>query len=115
MISLNKKKKKEIPLPFDIIYKTNEKLNLLRSQFGCESFCRLIANIIIPGSGTMSLICKYNNFKCEIFFTGFLQFIGGGFFFLSIILLIFQVPIIFSFFYESFFSMYKDEININFF
>ena len=38
------KKEKEILLPFDIIYKVEEKLNVLRSKFDCETFCRLRSN-----------------------------------------------------------------------
>ena len=110
---LYKKKEKEMPLPFDIIYKVGKELNLLKNKFDWESFARLIANMIIPGSGTMSLICKYKEFCGQIFFIAVIQFFGG-LFFLSTILVIFQIPFFFSLFYKLFFSAYMDEINIDF-
>ena len=100
------KTKKENLLPFQITFKVGEKLDLLRADFGCESFSRLIANMIIPGSGTLSLICKYCNCNnaCSFFLVGIIQFFIGGLFFISIILLVFQEPYVFSFFYNIIFS-----------
>lgn len=109
---LFKRGDKENLLPFDIILKVGGKLNVLRSEFGCESFGRLISNMIIPGSGTMSLICKYQKCSCEIFFTAVIQFIGG-LFFLSTILIIFQKRF-FSLFYTYIFHMDNEEINVYF-
>ena len=94
------KEKKEMLLPLEIPFKVGGKLEVLRADFGCESFSRLIANMIIPGSGTISLLCKNecNCNKCSFFFAGVIQFLIGGLFFLSTILMIFQIPYAFSFF-----------------
>ena len=48
----------------------------LKSEFGYSSIIRIIFNIIIPGSGIFSLLCKY---KCTIgiFFTGIVIFFPG--------------------------------------
>ena len=51
-------KKKEPLKLFDILYKCGQLVHLY-SAFGFKSFFRLIANIIIPGSGTISLFYKY--------------------------------------------------------
>lgn len=58
------KEKKEMLLPFEITFKIGGKLEVLRADFGCKSFSRLIANMIIPGSRTISLICK-NECNCK--------------------------------------------------
>ena len=111
------KEKKEMLLPFEITFKIGKKLEVLRADFGCESFSRLIANMIIPGSGTISLICKNecNCNKCSFFFVGFNQFLIGGLFFFSTILVIFQIPNPFSFFYYIIFSSFDREISIYYF
>ena len=68
--------------------------------------------MIIPGSGTMSLICKYKKCSCQIFFTAVIQFIGGLFFLFTILIIFQELP--FSLFYNLFFSEDKDEINTDF-
>ena len=80
---------KDQPLnAFDIIYKCGKETITLTSSFDCKSFARFIGNIFIPGSGTMSLLCKYGC-ECGIFKIAIIQNIMGGAFFLSIILIIF--------------------------
>ena len=107
------KEKKEMLLPFEITFKVKEKLEVFRADFGCESFSRLIANMIIPGLGTMTLICKKECycFKYSYFLTGIIQFLIGGYFFLMTILLNFQVPYAFSFFYENYESIFSSDNN----
>ena len=73
---------------FDIIYKCGGDTITLTSTFDCKSIARLIGNIFIPGSGTMSLLCKYGC-ECGIFKIAIIQNIMGGTFFISIILIIF--------------------------
>ena len=80
---------KDQPLnAFDIIYKCGKETITLTSSFDCKSFARFIGNIFIPGSGTMSLLCKYGC-ECGIFKIAIIQNIMGGTFFISIILIIF--------------------------
>ena len=43
---------------FDIIYKCGDEVVQLNSSFNCISFSRFLGNMFIPGSGTMSLLCK---------------------------------------------------------
>jgi hypothetical protein len=74
---------------FDIIYKCGKETITLTSSFDCRSFARFIGNIFIPGSGTMSLLCKYGC-ECGIFKIAIIQNIMGGTFFISIILIIFR-------------------------
>ena len=76
---------KDQPLnAFDIIYKCGKETITLTSSFDCKSFARFIGNIFIPGSGTMSLLCKYGC-ECGIFKIAIIQNIMGGTFFISII------------------------------
>jgi len=72
--------KKEPLKPFDMLFQFEKKLTRLNSTFGLGSFFRLIANIIIPGSGIMSLLCKYG-YNCGIFRIAIIQFIMGLIFF----------------------------------
>ena len=53
----------------------------LYQMFGYKTIICIIANLILPGIGTFSLLCK-NNHKCDvgIFFTAIIQFINGIFF-----------------------------------
>ena len=74
---------------FDIIYKCGKDTFELYSSFDGASFARLIGNIILPGSGTLSLLCKYGC-ECGIFKIAVMQSIIGGVFFFSIILIIFK-------------------------
>ena len=73
---------------FDIVYKCGNEMVRLNSSFDCKSLARLAGNIFIPGSGTISLLCKYG---CEfgIFKIAIIQNIMGGVFFISTILIIF--------------------------
>jgi hypothetical protein len=48
----------------------------LKSNFGCFSIIRIICNILIPGSGIFSLLCKYG-WTIGIFFTGIVIFFSG--------------------------------------
>lgn len=66
--------------PSDMIIGCGDKFAHLVSQFGWGSFFRLLANITIPGLGTLTLNCKYG---CDfyIILTSILQFSGGLFFF----------------------------------
>ena len=99
----------ERPLkPFDILYKCGESLEHLTSTFGFKSFFRLIANIVIPGSGTISLLCKYG-FNFSIIRTAIMQFILGDLLFLSAILMNFHYKALYEFFFSAFFFI-GDEI-----
>ena len=93
--------KREIK-PLEILCRCGEDFQQLVSDFGIGSLGRLILNMIIPGSGTIFLQCKYG---CNAFIVlvSILQFaIGGMFFFSSIYLLLFHES--FSSNYESFFN-----------
>ena len=48
----------------------------LKSYFGYFSIIRIICNILIPGSGIFSLLCKYG-WTIGIFFTGIVIFFSG--------------------------------------
>ncbi len=63
--------------PFDIVMNFKENLKNLKSNFGLKSLMRILANMILPGSGTFSLIFKYKCNNCC--YKPYL-----GFFFLSI-------------------------------
>lgn len=78
-------KKKEPIKPFDILYKCGELVHLY-SDFGFKTFFRLIANMIIPGSGTMSLLYKYG-YSCGMFRTAIIQFVLGHCLMLNAILI----------------------------
>jgi hypothetical protein len=73
--------------------------------------------MIIPGSGTLSLVCKNEcncNKICGLLLVGMIQFIIGGLFFISIILLVFQEPSFFSIFYGFISSSGNNEMSIYF-
>jgi hypothetical protein len=55
----------------------------LISEFGWSSFFKIIFNMVIPGSGTLGLLCKYGC-DCYIILVGLVQMFGGIFFFLSL-------------------------------
>ena len=100
----------ERPLkPFDILYKCGEKMVRLNSTFGFRSFFRLIANIIIPEAGTMSLLCKYG-FDVGIFRTAIMQFILGGLMFLSAILMNFRHTAFYEYFFSTFYFVSEKTI-----
>ena len=71
----------------------------LNSTFGFKSFFRLFANIVIPRTGTMSLLCKYG-FDLGILRRAIIQFILGDLFFLSIILMNFRYKAFYEFFFK---------------
>ena len=56
----------------------------LKSHFGYSSIIRIIFNIIMPGSGIFSLLCKYG-FTIGIFFTGIVILFSGIAFLIFII------------------------------
>ena len=69
--------------------------------------------MIIPGLGTLTLICK-NGCKCNKYcflFTDIIQFFIGGHFFLMTILLNFQVSSAFSFFKEKYKYIFSSDNN----
>ena len=66
------------------------------STFGFKSFFRFIANIVIPGTGTISLLCQYG-FNCGIFRIAIIKFIIGQIFFISIISMFFHNDAFFNF------------------
>ena len=100
--------------PFDILYKCGESMVLLNSTFGFKSFFRLFANIVIPRTGTMSLLCKYG-FDLVIFRTAIIQFILGDLFFLSVILLNFCYKAIYEFFFQIFILLIKKQFILIYF
>lgn len=51
----------------------------------------------------------------KFFYVGFNQFLIGGLFFFSTILVIFQIPYLFVFFYELIFGSYDIEISVYYF
>ena len=71
--------------PFDIVMKFQESLKNLKSDFGLKSLMRILANIIIPGSGTFSVMCS-NGYCCGskpfigLFIVGIYQLYTGGIF-----------------------------------
>ncbi len=68
-------------MPFYIIYKCGAAPVQLYPSFHCCSFARLIGNLILSATGTISLLCKYG-FECGIFKIAVMQYlIGGSFFF----------------------------------
>ena len=105
---------KESLKPFDILYKCGENLERLNSNFGFKSFFRLIANITIPGAGTMSLSCKYE-FNLGIFRTAIIQFIIGGLMFLSCILMNFRHKAFYEYFFSTFYFVGEKTIYSNMF
>ena len=74
---------KDIKNPFDI-----NCCDIYDSDFGFQTVMRIIANLILPGTGTFSLLCK-DGYKCDIgiFFTALIQFINGILFHFLIFLL----------------------------
>ena len=78
----------------------------LNSTFGFKSFFRLFANIVIPGTGAMSLLCKYR-FDLGIFRIAIIQFILGDLFFLSVILMNFRYKAFYEFFFQIFILLVK--------
>jgi len=98
-------KKKEPLKPFDILYKCGQLVHLY-SAFGFKSFFRLIANIIIPGSGTISLLYKYG-FNCGMLRTAIIQFFLGHCLFLNTILTNFGIKPIYDILLVKFF--FSDE------
>ena len=77
--------------PFDIVLTSGENIINLKSDFGISSTIRILANLILPGSGTFSSICvNCRNFCCgdnfgfcSLITIGVLQlYMGGIFFFL---------------------------------
>jgi len=58
----------------------------LKSDFGIATIIRIIANILIPGSGIFSLFYKYGC-RPDIFFAGFFMLLDGG----GLIILIYSV------------------------
>ena len=84
---LQKDINKEITNPFDI--KCCD-LDKIPSKFGFQTVMRIIANLILPGTGTFSLLCK-DGYQCDIgiFFTALIQFINGILFHFFNILTIF--------------------------
>ena len=50
--------------PFDIVYNCGEKSIELKSGFGISSFIRILLNLILSGMGTLSLMCRYDCYKC---------------------------------------------------
>ena len=107
---LEVKESLEKPLKaFDIVYKCGKQLVHLNTTFGLKSFIRLLSNILIPGTGTISLMCKYDNSKCAFFLIGIIQFFIGCCFFINIILVVFQyIPI-----YELFLVFFNLENTID--
>ena len=75
--------------PFDIIYRTQNEINVLYSKFGIVSTIRFILNMIVPGVGTFTLLCKYGC-NLGILKVSFIQFILGFICLISEILIIFQ-------------------------
>ena len=69
--------------PLDMIIGCGDKFVHLVSKFGWASFFRILLNLIIPGSGTLTLLCKYGCNIC-LFLTSVIQFFGGVFFFENI-------------------------------
>ena len=104
------KKKKESLKPFDILYKCGQLVHLY-SAFGLKSFFRLIANIIIPGSGTISLLYKYG-FNCGMLRTAIIQFVLGHCLFLNTILRNFGIKPIYNILLVKFFLVMKESLNL---
>ena len=75
--------------PFDIVLTSGENIINLKSDFGISSAIRILANLILPGSGTFSSICvNCRNFCCgdnfgfcSLITIGVLQLYMGGIFF----------------------------------
>lgn len=74
--------------PLELIFGCGDYSYNLISSFGISSFVRLILNLIIPGSGTLFLQCKYGCNICIILVSIFQFAIGGMFFYTSISILI---------------------------
>jgi hypothetical protein len=74
---LQKDINKEIKNPFDI---NCCDLCKIASNFGSQTVMRIIANLILPGTGTFSLLYKFGSCDIGIFFTALIQFINGIFF-----------------------------------
>ena len=74
---------------FDVFYSCGDKIIQLFSNIGFKSFFRFLANMIIPGFGTLSLLCKYG-FNFGIIIAALFQLIIGGILFFTTILIIFR-------------------------
>lgn len=85
--------------PFDIVLNTGENIINLKSDFGISSSIRILANLILPGTGTFSLICsKCRRYCCEndstfcaYIIIGILQLYMGGIFFYLICGIIIEI------------------------
>ena len=109
------KEKNETLLPFEIVYRFGKQLKVLSSELDSDSFCRLICNMIFPGSGTMSLICKYKCKTCLGIFGGaVIQFLVGGLFFLCTILINFRMSFLLPLFYNICNFLFSENEDINF-
>jgi hypothetical protein len=69
--------------PLDIIIGCGSDTIHLPSAFGWDSFFRLLSNMIIPGLGTLTLLCKYG-WSCFLFLTAVIQCLGGTFFLVTL-------------------------------
>ena len=63
--------------PLDMIIGCGKNFSHLISTFGWASFFRILMNLIIPGSGTFTLLCKYGCSLC-IILTSIIQFFWGS-------------------------------------
>ena len=72
--------------PLELIIGCGDSFVSLPSKFGWASFFRLLANIIVPGLGTITLTKKYKC-TCGLFLTSIFQLSGGLLFFLCISIL----------------------------
>ena len=102
--------KKDPIKPFDILYNCGELVHLY-STFGFKTFFRLIANIIIPSSGTISLLCSYGA-NCGMIRTAIIQFILGHCLFLNAILMNFGYEPIYNILLLNFFFLIKKPLNL---
>jgi hypothetical protein len=66
--------------PLDIFMGCGDNAEHLISEFGWSSFFKIIFNMVIPGSGTLCLLCKYGC-DCYIILVSLVQLFGGIFFF----------------------------------
>jgi hypothetical protein len=66
--------------PLDIFLGCGDNAEHLISEFGWSSFFKIIFNMVIPGSGTLCLLCKYGC-DCYIILVSLVQLFGGIFFF----------------------------------
>lgn len=85
----NDKKKQKNIFDIDCKFAENKENYEIKSHFGIGTIIRIIANIILPGSGIFSLACKYG---CDdgVFITGFVHIFSGLIFIYTIFYLIFK-------------------------